>query len=75
MYFCIKNYIGAQGKLVDSTCALNTAVVYATDRSKAVVLFLFLCVFVVFSTTGRFMLSFVLLFVLVFFFFQSCLAL
>ena len=42
--------------------------VYATDRSKAVVLVLFLCLggFVDF-TIGRFMLSLVLLFDLVFF--------
>ena len=41
MCFCIKNYIGNQGKL---------PMVYATDRSEAPVVVLFL------FTAGRFML-------------------
>ena len=55
-------------KFVDSKSALKPPVVYATERSKAVVLvlFLFWCGLVVFAT-GRFMLSLALLFVLVFF--------
>ena len=64
MFVCFKDYIGTKGEAVDSKIALNHAVVYATDRSKAVVpvLFLFCAVY----TTGRFMLSLALLFVLVF---------
>ena len=34
MCFCIKKYIGTQ----DEDCILNTSVVYANDRSMAVVL-------------------------------------
>ena len=40
MYFCNKNYIGTELTriFVDSKSAMNTPVVYTTDRSKAVVL-------------------------------------
>ena len=57
MYFCIMNYIGTKGEVCRQLkMFLNTPVVYATDRSKAVVpvLFLILCSFVVY-TTGRLM--------------------
>ena len=45
IYFYIKSSIGTQGEIVDCKSALNPAVVYTTDRSKAVVLvLLLLCV-------------------------------
>ena len=40
MYFCIKSSIGADGevgRLASCKSALNSPVVYSTDRSKAVV--------------------------------------
>ena len=43
MYFCIKKYIGTQGEVCRQLkIFLNPLVVYATDRSKAVVSVLFL---------------------------------
>ena len=60
MYFCIKKYIGTQGEVCRQLKYFYPPpppppVVYATDRSKAVVpVFLNLCGFVVY-TTGRFM--------------------
>ena len=43
MYFCIKKYIGTQGEVCRQLkIFLNPPVVYATDRSKAVVPVLFL---------------------------------
>ena len=58
MYFCIMNYIGTKGEVCRQLkIFLNLPVVYATDRSKAVVPVLFLiilCSFVVY-TTGRLM--------------------
>ena len=48
MYFCIMNYIGTKGEVCRQLkIFLNPSVVYASDRSKAVVpvLFLFLCSF------------------------------
>ena len=51
------NYIGTKGEVCQQLkILLNPTVVYATDRSKAVVpvLFLILCSFVVY-TTGRLM--------------------
>ena len=43
MYFCIKKYIGTQGEVCRQfKIYLNSTVVYATDRSKAVVPVLFL---------------------------------
>ena len=47
------NYIGTKGEVCrQKKIFLNTPVVYATDRSKAVVpvLFLILCSFVVYTT-------------------------
>ena len=44
MYFCIKKYIGYQGEVCQQLkIFLTPQVVYATDRSKAVVPVLFLC--------------------------------
>ena len=40
MYFCIKKYIGTQGEVCRQLTYFN--LVYATDRSKAVVSVLFL---------------------------------
>ena len=57
MYFCITNYIGTKGEVCRQLkISFKSPVVYATDRSKAVVpvLFLILCSFVVY-TTGRLM--------------------
>ena len=57
MYFCIMNYIGTKGEVCRQLkIFLPPLVVYATDRSKAVVpvSFLILCSFVVY-TTGRLM--------------------
>ena len=42
MYFRIKSSIGTQGEVSSCKSALNLPVVYSTDRSKAVVLVLFL---------------------------------
>ena len=42
MYFCIKKYIGTQGEVCRHLKIISTLVVYATDRSKAVVPVLFL---------------------------------
>ena len=42
MYFCIKNYIGAQGEVCRQLKYFKPPVVYATDRSEAVVLMLVL---------------------------------
>ena len=43
MYFCINNYIGTQGEVCRQLkIFLTPKVVYAADRSKAVVLVLFL---------------------------------
>ena len=54
-------------KCVDSKRSLNVTVVYATDRSKAVVPVLFLfCVALLFILRGAPLFSLVLLFVLVF---------
>ena len=68
MYFCIMYYTGTKGEVCRQLKIFsNPTVVYATDRSKAVVpvLFLILCRFVVY-TTGRLMFSSLLvLFVLV----------
>ena len=53
MYFCIMNYIGTKSEVSRQLkICLNPPVVYATDRSKAVVpvLFLILCSFVVYTT-------------------------
>ena len=54
MYFCIKKYIGTQGAVCRQLkIFLNPSVVYATDRSKAVVLVLFLfCVALRFTLRG-----------------------
>ena len=51
MYFYIKKYIGTQGEACRQlTIILNPSVVYATDRSKAVVpVFFFFFFFVFFS--------------------------
>ena len=65
--FCIENYIGRGGGL-SAVWLLWTPGGYSTDRSKAMVL----CVFVVF-TAGHVMLSLAFPFVLLFI--QSCLAL
>ena len=64
MYFCIINYIGTKGEVCRQLKHVLTRtpspplppVVYATDRSKAVVpvVFLIMCSFVVY-TTGRLM--------------------
>ena len=37
MYFCIKSSIGTQDELTGRKSAINPAVLYSTDRSKAVV--------------------------------------
>ena len=42
IHFCFKNCIGTQVKFVDSKNILTLPVLYATDRSKAVVPVLFL---------------------------------
>ena len=42
MYFCIKGSIGIQGEVGRVKKAFNPTVIYSTDRSKAVVLMLFL---------------------------------
>ena len=55
MYFCIMNYIGTKGEVFRQLkIFLIPLVVYAADRSKAVVpvLLLILCSFVVY-TMGR----------------------
>ena len=55
MYFCFMNCIGTKGEVCrELTIFLNPTVVYATDRSKAVVpvLFLTLCSLMVY-TSGR----------------------
>ena len=53
MYFCIQNYTGTRVKFVDSKNIFNPPVVYATDRSKAVVPALFLfCVALWFILQG-----------------------
>ena len=84
MYFCIKNFIGTKGEDLSTAKCFNPHVVYATDRSRAVVLVLlvFLSGFVVklagaavqyiCFTTGLFMLSNLALCSRIF---QSCLAL
>ena len=59
MYFCIMNYIGTKGEVCRQLKIFlhpHPQVVYATDRSKAMVpvLFLILCIFVVYPT-GRLM--------------------
>ena len=66
MYFCLKSSIGPRVKLASCKSALNTPVVYSTDRSKATVLVLFLlfvarCSFVVPALLSFF-----------FFFFMCC---
>ena len=57
MYFCIKKYIGTQGEVCRQLkIFLNLPIVYATDRSKAVVSVLFLfCVALWFLYYRRFM--------------------
>ena len=53
MYFSIMNYIGTEGEVCRQLkIFLIRPVVYATDRSKAVVpvLFLILCSFVIYTT-------------------------
>ena len=53
MYFCIMNYIRTKGEVCQQLkIFLNPLVIYATDRSKAVVpmLFLILCSFLVYTT-------------------------
>ena len=55
MHFCIMNYIGTKGEACRQLkIFLNSPVVNATDRSKAVVpvLFLIMCSVVIY-TTGR----------------------
>ena len=57
MYFCIMNYIGTKGEVLSTVKNIfKPRVVYATDRSRAVVpvLFLILCSFVAY-TTGHLM--------------------
>ena len=53
VYFCIMNYIGTKGEVCRQLkIFLNPMVIYATDRSNAVVLLLFLILysFVVYNT-------------------------
>ena len=53
MYFCIKKYIGTQDEICRQLRQFfNPSVVYATDRSKAVVpgVVRVLCGFVVYTT-------------------------
>ena len=55
MYFCEELHRDSEWRFVDSKSALNSPVVYNTDRSKAVVLVLFLfCVALRFVLRGAF---------------------